>query len=477
MENLASNKSEPFTELVFLRQMVHRLNAALSKYQGADVLNVDEPNTVGLSTSADEASANWLTDPTLLSPLIHEYEIHLSTLITKISGLSAENKNCVYKVKVLTEENSRLHSELQEIVQQQIQDVQSSEFPAASDDSALKNLQAQLELVNREKDSAIEMNRETMKLLDKMRQERIVEVSHSRSRECIFNETKARNERLQESNLEMQIAIDTLQKDHQTLTLTATGQLNELRSLQEQLHKAKQVMAKDKCKTEELKAVQTLLNNKVQNLEQEKSELEQKLKIILTEKQNLQNFLIQAESKLAHTLQNVSDAQSQIDSLKIQVVALEKTNAELDGKEMSYLMQIREGAQLLDDALLARDSALVREKQKQEDLEKTSAALETIVQEVADRVKSEVGKIKAQCNERMRRLTEEVEALELEATNLKSEADRAKRAKRTVEEELDALSRQRHDKNDRSQTEDLQRRTLNAERARDDAFITIQASY
>lgn len=73
------------------------------------------------------------------------------------------------------------------------------------------------------------------------------------------------------------------------------------------------------------------------------------------------------------------------------------------------MFQIRQSAQLLDDALLSRDTALSNAEKSQNDLSKVSSAMETLVQEVADRVKSEVDKAKSQYNQNICRLIDEVE--------------------------------------------------------------------
>ena len=66
--------------------------------------------------------------------------------------------------------------------------------------------------------------------------------------------------------------------------------------------------------------------------------------------------------------------------------------------------------------------------------------------------------------------------LELENANMRSEIDRAKRDKRSAEEELDLLKLHRSDGKDLLHVEEMQRRCLHAERSRDDLLITIQVS-
>nr|CAB3265893.1 sodium channel and clathrin linker 1 [Phallusia mammillata] len=339
----------------------------------------------------------------------------------------------------------------------------------------LKNLQSQLELAYRERDTAIEMNKETVQLLDKMRFEGKAELSHIKSQERIFNETKARNEQLEDANLKMQQTIEVMHKENQAFALATTQQMNELKRVQEQQRESKLNLRQSSQREDDYKKMVDSLKDQITSLDEERKTLQHNERMNLTTIQQLENSVVETESKLAQALQYNTNAQSQMDSLKIRIVALEKTNSEIEGKEMNYLMQIRESAQLLDDALLARDSALIREKQRQEDVEKASVAMETLVDEVADRIRSEVDKVNSQAEVKIQRLVEEIETLELEAANLRSDADRAKRAKRSAEEELESVIRQRKEDQNQPRLEEFQRRTINAERARDDALITIQS--
>jgi len=70
-----------------------------------------------------------------------------------------------------------------------------------------------------------------------------------------------------------------------------------------------------------------------------------------------------------------------------------------------------------------------------------------------------------------------LQVLELENANTLSELDRAKRDKRSAEEELNMLKYHRANNRDLMQIEEMQRRCLHAERARDDLLITIQVGF
>ena len=64
---------------------------------------------------------------------------------------------------------------------------------------------------------------------------------------------------------------------------------------------------------------------------------------------------------------------------------------------------------MLDDALLTRDAAVLREKQALEDLQKASNAMEGLVEEVATRIQDEVEKNKMKYDDQIRTFAEEIE--------------------------------------------------------------------
>lgn len=66
--------------------------------------------------------------------------------------------------------------------------------------------------------------------------------------------------------------------------------------------------------------------------------------------------------------------------------------------------------------------------------------------------------------------------MELDMNNMRSEADRAKREKRSVEEEFDVFQRQQRETNTGRKMEEIQTRMLVAERAKDDALVTVQVN-
>jgi len=466
--------NDVINELIFLRQMVHRLNSALSKYQGTDDPNNPRTQNSKEVESIVDLPAPWLTNPKLLSPLIFEYETHMSALASQVAMLQKENHSASEKLQTLNEENERLHAEMKIIVESKLQEIDCDES-GTSENVLLKNMQAQLELAYNEKDAAVEMNKETMKLLDRVRHEKLADVAFARSRERLLNETKARNNQLENDNLQMQALIETMQRENKAFSATTTQQLEEIKAFQDQIRDLKKQVRDYIEQESQNQNTIASLNNKLYDIEKEKSDLQRDSQLLLTQNQQLECSLANAENRLAAALQAESNIQSHVGKLNIQVSTLEKNQAEIEAKEIQHLLKIRESAQMLDDALLVRDSALIREKQKQEDLDKTTAAMEVLVKEVADSVKKEVDKANAVSNAKLQYLYDEITTMEMEIANLKSEANRAKREKRKVEEELSMLVKHRKADSVQPSMEEFQRRTINAERARDDALINIQS--
>ena len=64
--------------------------------------------------------------------------------------------------------------------------------------------------------------------------------------------------------------------------------------------------------------------------------------------------------------------------------------------------------------------------------------------------------------------------MEIESVNLRAEVERAKRIQKSAEEELGSLSRRKEENEDEARYLEMQRRTIQAERHRDDLLISVK---
>ena len=404
---------------------------------------------------------------------LRQYESEFSEFKQDVSILQMQNREYLKTVKIVTDENNKLHEEIQRLAEEQITK-NLGDRSGWNNEETIQNLQSQLDLARQERDAAINMNKETTQLLDNIRLEKFNQVHNNRAKGLMNDETRFQLKSLEEANLQLQILVESLQQENKSLSYASSKQITELQSSQEANRDLKKKLVESTKKFEESSNSVAVLSTRLEDKEKKLLELKQKNEDLLLENQKLESSMVEAEDKLTRALEDVSSFQTKVDELKVQNLALENLNRGIEAKEMNYLMQIRESAQLLDDALLSRDSAVSKQQKVQEDLDKASASMEALVQEMANRVGCEVDKVKISCNVKIRKLMDEIELLELENTNLRSEADRARRDKKSAEEELDIVQQQRVDYQDQMQIENIQRRAIHAENARDDLLIVTQ---
>ena len=67
-----------------------------------------------------------------------------------------------------------------------------------------------------------------------------------------------------------------------------------------------------------------------------------------------------------------------------------------------------------------------------------------------------------------------LQSLEIESVNLRAEVERAKRIQKSAEEELGSMSRRKEENEDEVRYLEMQRRTIHAERNRDDLLISVK---
>ncbi|XP_077975318.1 sodium channel and clathrin linker 1-like [Styela clava] len=465
---MTSQVTDPVEELVFLRQMVQRLNSALAKHQGTDHSLLDAEASI-------DPPAPWLTNPQHLAPLLNEYDTHLTHLVSQVTKIKDENHERKLRLQSVSEENQRLHAELQEIVQQQMKEADYTDHPQGQGNEMLENLQRQVELASAEKEDAVRMCRDTMQQLDKLRHQRQTESASVKSCLQSYDDTRKLNEQLQDANLNLQMSLDAIRNENQALTSALHQQENDLQETRENLKVTKTEFHKNKVELGEKNQRIETLTVQLEALQSDNGEKHRRQLATQNVTEKLQQELTDAEGKLAQALQDRTNAVSEIDSLKIEIVALEKMNKEMEQKELNNLEQIREHTQMVENALLARDSAMERERNKQEEVDRIRVAMETLVEEAAERVKNEVNRVKGQYNSNIQRLMEEMQSTELENHNLRSDADRSKRAKRAVEEEFDKYQQQQRESFSNRKWEDIHARMLIAERAKDDALVTVQS--
>ncbi|XP_052320320.1 sodium channel and clathrin linker 1-like [Oncorhynchus keta] len=192
---------------------------------------------------------------------------------------------------------------------------------------------------------------------------------------------------------------------------------------------------------------------------------------------HLQSALSQLEARLKAATQEAEGVRREQVVWERQVGELQVRCASLEEERYEAFSKVRDSIQLAEEASLQKDQALLREKQKSEELDRMNEAVRQLIQDAAIRTRKEVENVRKQCNSQIHRMAEELSALQLECADKESQMERSMREMRAVEEELEKVYKEGRGEPEYRKIEVLHQRSLNAERLKDDMNITLQSTH
>uniref|UniRef100_A0AAX7U527 Sodium channel and clathrin linker 1 n=1 Tax=Astatotilapia calliptera TaxID=8154 RepID=A0AAX7U527_ASTCA len=192
--------------------------------------------------------------------------------------------------------------------------------------------------------------------------------------------------------------------------------------------------------------------------------------------QQLQAALSQLETRLKAASQEAEAVRREQTVWERKVGELQARCTTLEEEKYEALSKVRESVQVAEEATLHKDQALLREKQKTEELEKTKEAIKQLIYDAAVRTKKEVGNVRKQCNVQIHRMAEELSALQLECSDKESQIERSLRERKAVEEELEKVYKEGRAEPEFRKIDALHQRCLDAERQREDISLTLQST-
>lgn len=113
------------------------------------------------SLSLEAPHASWLTNKQLLSPLLVEYDHTISELNQQITTYQNELATLGTRVQEITEENTRLHSDLRQSLESQLKSSN-----GGSGGTVVEAVQEQMNILSRERDSYVDLWRQTSRELE-----------------------------------------------------------------------------------------------------------------------------------------------------------------------------------------------------------------------------------------------------------------------------------------------------------------------
>ncbi|NXC33620.1 SCLT1 protein, partial [Campylorhamphus procurvoides] len=414
-----------------------------------------------------------------LLTLVTEYDKHLEEMKEQLQLYQARMTEMRLKLEEVTKENERLHTELKEVLEKQLEALPFThlETDIPADEGVVRNLQEQLQLAKQEKEQAVELWQTLLQEHDQLQQQ---------YQECLtethihVTERKRQNDQLtsfQQLTQQLHIANEKIELTNQQLLRTVTEQNVELEQLRQQLRQAKIDGQAANAKLEEMTKLREKLHSQLERKEEDMIFARERETASDKCLQQMQSSLKQLETRLLVTVQDAEQLRTDRAALEEQIRELQAKAANLESEKYDAIAKVQDCIQLLEEANLEKSQALFGEKQKTEEIKKMKDEMSQLAEDTAARIRQAVNTAKKQCNMQVSRLTEEVSALQMECGEKQSQIERAIREKRAAEEELEKISREdRGHESDNRKLEQLYQKYLLAEAAKDDLQLSLQTT-
>ncbi|KAL2304711.1 hypothetical protein Nmel_006663 [Mimus melanotis] len=416
----------------------------------------------------DGTSGSRMMDQSL-SALITEYGNRVEEMKQQLQLYQAQMGEMTLKLEEVTKENERLHAELKEPLEKQLEAFPfvhlETDIPA---DEGVRTLQEQLQLAKQEKEQAVERWRTLSQEHDRLQQQYQERVTKTH---LLMSERKKQNDQV----TGFQQLTRQLHMTNQQFLKTVTEQDVELEQLRKQLRQAKRDGQVANAKLEEMMVLKEKLQSQLERKEEDRISAQEKETASDKRLQQMQSSIKQLEIRLCVAVQDAEQLRAEKVALEEQIRELQAKSTSLENETYDAVAKVQDCIQLLEEANLEKSQALFGEKQKEEEIKKLQDEMSQLAENTAARIRKEVDTAKKQCNLQVSRLTEEISALQMECGEKQSQIERAMREKRAVEEELEKIYREhREHESDSRKLEQLHQKYLLAEAAKDDLQRSLQ---
>ncbi|XP_050752232.1 sodium channel and clathrin linker 1 [Gymnogyps californianus] len=453
-----------------------RLNVALGQYETNEILRAtaEQKNAPG----GDGISGSRMMDQSL-STLITEYDKHLEEMREQLQLYQAQISEMRLKFEQVTKENERLHAELKEALETQLEGLPfmplGTDIPA--DEGIVRNLQEQLQLTNQEKEQAIELWQTVLQEHDRLQQQYQERMTETQIHVAERQKQKDQLTGFQQLTRQLHIANEKIELSNQQFLKTVTEQNVELEQLRKQLRQAKIDGQTANAKVDEMTRLTEKLQGQLERKEEDVISAQQRETASDKRLQQMQSSIKQLETRLRVTVQDAEELRTERTALEKQVRELQTKYATLEREKYEAVAKVQDCIQLLEEANLQKSQALFGEKQKEEEIKKMKDEMSQLAEDTAARIRKAVDSAKKQYNVQISRLTEELSALQMECGEKQGQIERAIREKRAVEEELEKIYREdRGHESDNRKLEQLHQKYLLAETTKGDLQLSLQTT-
>ncbi|XP_029013586.1 sodium channel and clathrin linker 1 isoform X2 [Betta splendens] len=464
-------------EVEFLRDQVRRLNSALSQYQYGHSTRSASSQVEG--TRQAESPPPWVSDRSMMAPLIAEYDRHMDEMTEQLQRYQALMTDVKVKLDRVVKENERLHAELRESIEKQLHALpvaSGMEGSKLEEDTVLRNLQEQLQLSEEERVQTMELWQTAAQELDRLQQVYQKTISDGQYHDTERQQLKDQLFQFQQHTHKLQLANQKLESTNQQFLKMVTEQSTEMEELHSQLRQTKAELRTATAKVDEMTKLLQNVQDQMHRREEDVAEAQGREDAADRRLQQLQEALSQLEARLKAASQEAEAVRREQTVWERKVGELQARCTSLEEEKYEALAKVRESVQIAEEAALQKDQALLREKQRMEELEKTKEAIKQLIQDAAVRTRKEVEIARKQCNVQILRMAEELSALQLECADKESQIERSMRERKAVEEELEKVYKEGRAEPEFRKIDALHQRCLDAERMKEDFSLTLQST-
>ncbi|XP_034044654.1 sodium channel and clathrin linker 1 isoform X2 [Thalassophryne amazonica] len=465
-------------EVQFLQDQVKRLNSALGQYQNAS----SSPFTLAQveESKPPEPGAPWISDRRIMTPLLADYDRHIDTMTEQLQRYKAEMTDIKKKMQQIIKENEGLHAELHESIETQIKNLSKS---GSDVDDVIKNLREQLQLSEQEREQAMNLWQMAAVELNRLQADHQRIITDGQEQEAQQQQLQDQLAQWQRQAQSHQLANQKLKSRNQEFLKTVTEQATEMSELFDQRG---QFQAELKMAQDELSSATAKVDEMAKRLQSAHEQLKK-------QEQDTAKALCQqeaAERRLQHFKLTVSEMETRVKVAceEREAVLSERTTweqkmsrllercASLEQEKFEAVAKVGEAVQMSEEAVLDKDEAVFREKQRLEELEKTKEATRQLIQDAAVRTRKEVENVRQECNLKITFLIEEASDLQLECANKDLLVQRLQRERKNLEAELEKMRREGGAEVELRKIEALQQRCLLAERSKEDIGLSLKTT-
>ncbi|XP_012909353.1 sodium channel and clathrin linker 1 isoform X4 [Mustela putorius furo] len=404
------------TEIDFLRDQNHRLNEVLRQYQMEKFSKCSSVQKAVLKGDGNDTLENTIVDQSFLAPLIIEYDKHLEELQGQLKYYQKHMGEMKLQLENVIKENERLHSELKNAVEKQLETLPfgiDTGNDMYTDDETAKNLREQLQLANQEKTQAMELWQTVSQELDRLQTLYREHMTEAHIHVVESQKQKDQLTKFQRLTKQLHVTKENIEMSNQHFLKAITEQNVEIERLRKQLRQGKLDLTVAVAKVKELTILTEDLQGQIQKKEEDMLSAQGREEASDRRLQQLQSSIKQLETRLCVAIQEATQLRTQKAHLENQTRELHAKCKELENEKYEAIVRARNSMQLLEEANLQKNQALLEEKQKEQDIEKMKETVSRVTQDAAIRIRKEVASARKQYNIQISQLTEELSALHM----------------------------------------------------------------